>query len=233
VQVTTQHVAGVEPAEFQKAFGQAHGQADRPADPVAGSQADQDASTTIFCGRLLHGPCFQPARLGARGRNQPIRTMTAVSPPRGAAPMTLPYRLISELEKEVQLPDKGILSRTLFNDDRLKVVLFGFAQGEELSEHTASMPAVLHFVRGEATVTFGDDRHEAKPGTWVHMPAGLRLEGGKLGIAVRAEDGKGHGRSFAGRGFWGDWMTSESRRQGRQSSTPPRRTTSWRRPATR
>ena len=30
-----------------------------------------------------------------------------------------------------------------------------------------------HF-QGKATVTLGDDRHEAKPGTWVHMPAGLR-----------------------------------------------------------
>ena len=61
--------------------------------------------------------------------------------------MTFPYSLISDLAKEVQPPDKGILSRTLFNDDRLKVVLFGFAQAEELSEHTASMPAVLHFLR--------------------------------------------------------------------------------------
>jgi quercetin dioxygenase-like cupin family protein len=66
------------------------------------------------------------------------------------------------------------LSRTLFNDDRLKVVIFGFGQGEELSEHTASMPAVLHFIQGEAAVTLGDDKHEAKAGTWVHMPTGLR-----------------------------------------------------------
>ncbi len=88
--------------------------------------------------------------------------------------MTLPYTLITDLAKEVQPPDKGILSRTLLNDDRLKVVLFGFARGEELSEHTASMPAVLHFLQGEATMTLGDDRHEALPGTWVHMPTGLR-----------------------------------------------------------
>ena len=84
------------------------------------------------------------------------------------------YTLFVDLAKEVQPPDKGILSRTLFNDDRLKAVIFGFAQGEELSEHTASMPAVLHFLQGEATVTLGDDKHEAKPGTWVHMPTGLR-----------------------------------------------------------
>lgn len=88
--------------------------------------------------------------------------------------MTLPSTLISDLVKEVQPPDKGILSRTLFNDDWLKLVAFVFAQGEELSEYTASMPAVLHFLQGEATVTLGDDRHEAKAGTWVHMPASLK-----------------------------------------------------------
>src|SRR3954465_13839297 len=84
------------------------------------------------------------------------------------------YTLFLDLVNEVQPPDKGILSRTLYNDDRLKVVLFGFAQGEELSEHTASMPAILHFLQGEAALTLGDDKHEAAAGTWVHMATGLR-----------------------------------------------------------
>jgi len=53
-------------------------------------------------------------------------------------------------------------------------VIFGFGQGEELSEHTASMPAILQFIQGEATVALGDDKHEAKPGTWVQMATGLR-----------------------------------------------------------
>jgi quercetin dioxygenase-like cupin family protein len=88
--------------------------------------------------------------------------------------MTTAYTRFLDVAKEVQPPDKGILSRTLFNDDRLKVVLFGFGQGEELSEHTASMPAVLHFVHGEAGLTLDDDALEAKPGTWVHMPKGMR-----------------------------------------------------------
>ena len=84
------------------------------------------------------------------------------------------YTLFVDLAKEVQPPEKGILSRTLFNDDRLKVVIFGFGPGEELSEHTASMPAILHFLQGEAILTLGDSKHEAKSGTWVHMPTGLR-----------------------------------------------------------
>ena len=88
--------------------------------------------------------------------------------------MTTPYTHVLDLAKEAQPPEKGILSRTLFNDDRLKAVLFGFAQGEELSEHTASMPAVLHFLQGEAALTLGGEKHEAMVGTWVHMPAGLK-----------------------------------------------------------
>jgi quercetin dioxygenase-like cupin family protein len=88
--------------------------------------------------------------------------------------MTTAYTHVSDLAQEVHPPAKGILSRTLFNDDRLKAVLFGFAQGEELSEHTASMPAVLHFLQGEANLTLGDDTLEARPGTWVNMAKGLR-----------------------------------------------------------
>jgi quercetin dioxygenase-like cupin family protein len=88
--------------------------------------------------------------------------------------MTTTYTHFLDLAKEVQPPDKGILSRTLYNDDRLKVVLFGFGKGEELSEHTASMPAVLHFLQGEASLTLGDDTLDVRPGSWVHMPKGLR-----------------------------------------------------------
>jgi quercetin dioxygenase-like cupin family protein len=84
------------------------------------------------------------------------------------------YTHIIDLAKETQAPVKGILSRTLFNDDKLKSVIFGFAAGEELSEHTASMPAILHFIQGEAKLTLGPDIIEAVPNTWVHMPSGQR-----------------------------------------------------------
>ncbi len=88
--------------------------------------------------------------------------------------MNTSYTLIKDLAVEVRAPEKGILSRTIYNDDRLKAVVFGFAQGEELSEHTASMPAILYFPQGEAKLTLDSDTLEAKPGTWVHMPTGLR-----------------------------------------------------------
>ena len=88
--------------------------------------------------------------------------------------MTNNYTHIVDLAKEAEPPADGILSRTLFNDDHVNAVIFGFGQGEELSEHTASMPAILHFIQGEATLTLGGDTVEAQPGSWIHMPAELQ-----------------------------------------------------------
>jgi quercetin dioxygenase-like cupin family protein len=81
---------------------------------------------------------------------------------------------IVDLAKEVEPPEDGILTRTLFSDDYIKAVVFGFGRGEELSEHTASMPAVLHFIQGEATLTLGEDTIEAQSGTWIHMAPELK-----------------------------------------------------------
>ena len=88
--------------------------------------------------------------------------------------MTSTYMHILDLVKEAEPPADGILSRTILQNDQVKAVVFGFGQGQELSEHTAAKPALLYFVKGEATVGLGDDTKEAQAGTWVHMPAGLK-----------------------------------------------------------
>lgn len=91
-----------------------------------------------------------------------------------ANPMSNDFTHVIDLAKEVEPPEDGILTRTLFNDDHLKAVMFGFGKGQELSEHTASMPAIIHFIKGEATLTLGDKKVEAHPGTWIHMKADLK-----------------------------------------------------------
>lgn len=83
------------------------------------------------------------------------------------------YTLLNNLTLEIEPPVNGTLSRTIHQDDRLKAVLFGFAAGQELSEHTASTPAIMHFLKGEADVVLGQDKVKASAGTWIHMPARL------------------------------------------------------------
>ena len=74
-----------------------------------------------------------------------------------------------DLRKLVDVPENGILSRTLYNDDRAKIVIFGFAAGQELTAHTAPMPAVIHVLEGEARLTLGGETRDASAGAWVHM----------------------------------------------------------------
>lgn len=69
-------------------------------------------------------------------------------------------------------PDSTI-SRTVHDDEQLKIVVFGFDTGQELSEHTASMPAILHFIQGKVELTLGEDHRQAGEGSWAHMPAHL------------------------------------------------------------
>jgi quercetin dioxygenase-like cupin family protein len=73
------------------------------------------------------------------------------------------------LEMAPDIPEDSIISRTLHTDEWVKVILFRFAAGQELSEHTASMPAVLHFLEGEARLTLAGDTLDVSPGTWVYM----------------------------------------------------------------
>lgn len=83
------------------------------------------------------------------------------------------YTFFTDLAAEANIPADGILSRTLYQADGLRVVLFGFSAGQELSEHTAAVPAIMHFVKGEATITVGGDKYEVGPGAWVHMQPNL------------------------------------------------------------
>ncbi len=82
--------------------------------------------------------------------------------------MEQPYIYLSDL-RDIDAPSSGIVSKTLQSDDRSKVIQFCFAPGQELSAHTAPFPAILQFLRGEATVKLGADEHSAKEGTFVYM----------------------------------------------------------------
>lgn len=85
--------------------------------------------------------------------------------------MDASYKIIADLTHNVAPPADGTLSRTIHQDDQLKAVLFGFAAGQELSEHTAATPAIMHFLSGEADVTLGSNPIAAGSGCWIHMPS--------------------------------------------------------------
>jgi hypothetical protein len=51
--------------------------------------------------------------------------------------MSLDYSYIASLIEQVKdIPPDSIVSRTFYSDEQMKAILFGFAAGQELSEHT-------------------------------------------------------------------------------------------------
>ncbi len=86
---------------------------------------------------------------------------------------TLPYTLFNLPTQLPTVESDSIISRSIYTDEQVKAVLFTFAAGQELSEHTASVPAIIHILKGEGTLTLGADTVEAREGTWARMEANL------------------------------------------------------------
>jgi quercetin dioxygenase-like cupin family protein len=85
------------------------------------------------------------------------------------------YSLIEDVSGLIEtIPEESIVSRTFFRGEHVKGVVFGFDAGQELSEHTSSQRLVVQIIRGEATITVGDDRHELAPGAWMQLPPRLK-----------------------------------------------------------
>lgn len=86
----------------------------------------------------------------------------------------IPYTFIENLPGLMtDIAPDSIISRTIYKDASLNVVLFGFDQGQALSEHSAGQPAVIHILQGEATLTLDGDTFEVRAGSWARLPARL------------------------------------------------------------
>ena len=77
---------------------------------------------------------------------------------------------IISLAQETQFAPNGIVSRTLLRTPTTRVVLFGFAEGQELTEHTSTQHALVQALSGECEFSLGGKTHQPKAGDFFHMP---------------------------------------------------------------
>ncbi len=82
--------------------------------------------------------------------------------------------VVADLEAMVQVADQGIVSKSIVENEHHKIIHFSFAPGQELSEHTASVPAVIHVLKGEGTVILAGEPYEARANSFFYMPANLK-----------------------------------------------------------
>ena len=80
---------------------------------------------------------------------------------------------ILSLADETKFAANGIVSRTLLRTAHSRVVLFGFAEGQELTEHTSTQHAVIQILSGECEFSLAGKPHPVKTGDLIYLPPNL------------------------------------------------------------
>ena len=78
------------------------------------------------------------------------------------------------LAEETKFAANGIVSRTILNTAHSRTILFGFAEGQELSEHTSTQHALIQILSGECEFSLDGKVQTLKAGAFLHMPPNLR-----------------------------------------------------------
>lgn len=77
---------------------------------------------------------------------------------------------VISLEAETQFATHGIVSRTLLRTPSSRTVLFGFSEGQELTEHTSTQYAIIQVLSGECEFQLAGVPNQLKTGDFLYMP---------------------------------------------------------------
>ena len=83
------------------------------------------------------------------------------------------HEQILSLPDETQFAPNGIVSRTLLRTANSHTVLFGFAEGQELTEHTSTQHALIQVLSGECEFSLAGKLRQLKAGNLLYMPPNL------------------------------------------------------------
>lgn len=77
-----------------------------------------------------------------------------------------------DLAAATQFSPTGIVSRGVVSAPGLRVTLFGFAAGQELTEHTSSSRALIQILSGTSKWTIASEARVVRAGEILHLPPG-------------------------------------------------------------
>lgn len=80
-----------------------------------------------------------------------------------------PFAHVEDLASLVDISTEATVSRTVLKEEGVRLVLFSFDAGQELSEHTAAVPVLLQVLDGRLSVSSGGSTVELVPGGVVHL----------------------------------------------------------------
>ena len=74
------------------------------------------------------------------------------------------------LSEHAQVSSAGIVSRTVLQTPELRIVLFAFDAGQELTSHTSRRRAVVQVLTGACDFFHAGAWHRLESGTLLHLP---------------------------------------------------------------
>lgn len=77
------------------------------------------------------------------------------------------------LPEATEFSDAGIVSRTVLASGQTRVILFGFAQGQELTEHASPSRALVQVLSGTCEFKAGGRAMTLRAGDLLHLPPRL------------------------------------------------------------
>lgn len=78
---------------------------------------------------------------------------------------------IESLADEVEVQSGSTVSKVVAKDGPLRLVLFAFDAGEELTEHTAALPVVIQVIEGAVRIEASGDTVRLCAGGWLFLEA--------------------------------------------------------------
>jgi quercetin dioxygenase-like cupin family protein len=75
-----------------------------------------------------------------------------------------------DLTTSVDVSPSSIVSRTLLQTPEVRVVLFAFDAGQELTSHTSRRRALAQILTGSCAFFFNGAWHTLTAGTFLHLP---------------------------------------------------------------
>ncbi|OHE85858.1 MAG: hypothetical protein A3G75_09675 [Verrucomicrobia bacterium RIFCSPLOWO2_12_FULL_64_8] len=80
---------------------------------------------------------------------------------------------IIHLPEAAQFSEAGIVSRTLLDEDGVRMTLFTFTAGQQLTEHATPARALVQILSGACEFSLAGKPTALRAGDFLHMPPGL------------------------------------------------------------
>jgi len=80
---------------------------------------------------------------------------------------------VIHLAEAAQFSEAGIVSRALHDRSGVRVTLFSFAAGQQLTEHATPARALVQVLTGACVFTLAGKQTPLRAGDLLHMPPGL------------------------------------------------------------